>query len=31
MYEWHSGTIEDVAAMLERALADEPRAQLSPK
>jgi len=31
MYEWHAGTIEDVAAMLERALADEPRAQLSPK
>jgi hypothetical protein len=28
-YEWHAGTIEDVAAMLERALAGEPDAQLS--
>ena len=31
MYEWHAGTIEDVAAMLERALVNDPRAELSPK
>jgi transcriptional regulator with XRE-family HTH domain len=31
MYEWHAGTIEDVAAMLEQALANDPRAELSPK
>ncbi len=30
-YEWHAGTIEDVAAMLEQALVDDPRAELSPK
>lgn len=30
-YEWHAGTIEDVAEILERALADDPRAELSPK
>ncbi len=30
-YEWHAGTIEDVAAMLERALVNDPRAELSPK
>lgn len=31
MYEWHAGTIEDVAAMLEAALVNDPRAKLSPK
>jgi hypothetical protein len=31
MYEWHAGTIEDVAAMLEAALVNDPRAELSPK
>jgi hypothetical protein len=30
MYEWHAGTIEDVAAMIERALVNDPRAELSP-
>jgi transcriptional regulator with XRE-family HTH domain len=30
-YEWHAGTIEDLAAMLEEALVNEPRAELSPK
>jgi transcriptional regulator with XRE-family HTH domain len=30
-YEWHAGTIEDVAAMLERALVNHPQAKLSPK
>ena len=30
-YQWHAGTIEDVAAMLERALVNDPRAELSPK
>ncbi len=30
-YEWHAGTIEDVAEMFERALANDPRAKLSPK
>jgi transcriptional regulator with XRE-family HTH domain len=30
-YEWHAGTIEDVAAMLERALVNDARAELSPK
>lgn len=30
-YEWHAGTIEDVAAMLEQALVNDPRAELSPK
>jgi hypothetical protein len=31
VYEWHVGTIEDVAAMLEEALVNDPRAELSPK
>ena len=31
MYEWQAGTIEDVAAMLEEALVNDPRAELSPK
>jgi transcriptional regulator with XRE-family HTH domain len=31
MYEWHAGTIEDVAAMLEQALVNDPSAELSPK
>lgn len=31
MYEWHAGTIENVAAMLEAALVNDPRAELSPK
>lgn len=30
-YEWHAGTIEDVAAKLEEALVNDPRAELSPK
>ncbi|HWJ51510.1 MAG TPA: helix-turn-helix domain-containing protein [Solirubrobacteraceae bacterium] len=30
-YEWHAGTIEDVAAMIEQALVNDPRAELSPK
>ncbi len=30
-YEWHAGTIEDVATMLEAALVNDPRAELSPK
>ena len=30
-YQWHAGTIEDVAAMLERALVNHPHAKLSPK
>lgn len=30
-HEWHAGTIEDVAAMLERSLVNDPRAELSPK
>jgi hypothetical protein len=29
LYQWHAGTIEDVAAMLQRALVNDPRAQLS--
>jgi fido (protein-threonine AMPylation protein) len=31
MYEWHAGTIEEVSAMLEEALVNDPRAELSPK
>jgi transcriptional regulator with XRE-family HTH domain len=31
MYEWHAGTIEDVAEMLEEALVNDPRAELSPE
>jgi hypothetical protein len=30
VFEWDSGTIELVAHMLERALADDPRARLKP-
>jgi transcriptional regulator with XRE-family HTH domain len=30
-YEWNAGTIEDVAATIERALANHPRAKLTPK
>ena len=30
MYEWHAGTIEDVADMLERSLAGHPDANLTP-
>ena len=30
-YEWHAGTIMDVVAMLEEALVNDPRAELSPK
>jgi len=28
VYQWHAGTIEDVAAMVERALKGHPRAKL---
>jgi transcriptional regulator with XRE-family HTH domain len=31
MYQWHVGTIEEVAAMLEQALVNDPRAKLSPE
>lgn len=31
LYEWHAGTIADVAAMLEEALVDAPRVELSAK
>ena len=30
MYEWHAGTIEDLADMLERSLAGHPDANLTP-
>lgn len=30
-YQWHSGTLPEVAEILEGALANDPRAELSPK
>jgi len=30
-YEWHAGTVEEVAAMIEGALANDPRARLQPR